>query len=93
MEKYHLSDQYGDLISSVINGDIGLFSSAVRRNYAFLVKNGVYIAVEQMRYIAYRNLFKRVWLAEGKNTKLDLSSFIIALNMKGEHDMDILELV
>jgi hypothetical protein len=58
-----------------------------------LVKLGVYLVLEQVKTIAYRNLFKRLYLL-ANTTRLNLASVLAVLtgDTVGEKDMDLDEL-
>ena len=42
---------------------------------------GVYLILEKLRTIAYRTLFKKVFVIQGKNTRIKLSAFQKALEI------------
>ena len=55
------------------------------------VRIGVYLVLEQVKLIAYRNLFKRLFLLTN-STRLNLNSFEAAFKFLGEYDTDLDEI-
>ncbi|XP_023940759.1 PCI domain-containing protein 2 homolog [Bicyclus anynana] len=85
LEKYDLL-QFLELISTVKNGDLRGIDSVMEKHESFFISAGIYLIVEKLKIIAYRNLFKKVYLEEN-NHQIDIANFQAALQMMGEEDM------
>ena len=59
LQKYDLM-QFADVARAVIQGDLKLLNSAIETHEAFFAKCGVYLIVDKLKIITYRNLFKKV---------------------------------
>jgi hypothetical protein len=78
---------------AVRRGDIRSFDAILQQNQRSFIRIGVYLVLEQAKYIAYRQLFKRVYTITG-NTRLNLTAFEIALRWLGEDvDLDEIECI
>uniref|UniRef100_A0A1I8JN52 Uncharacterized protein n=1 Tax=Macrostomum lignano TaxID=282301 RepID=A0A1I8JN52_9PLAT len=65
-------------------------ATAVRkleRNEQFFISCGIYLILEKLRMITYRNLFKKVFLILG-SFQLDIAAFTAALQFLQEEDAD-----
>lgn len=61
LKKYDLM-QFADVSQAVIEGNLKLLNSAIEAHEIFFAKCGVYLIVDKLKIITYRNLFKRVWV-------------------------------
>ncbi|CAH2243256.1 PCI domain-containing protein 2 homolog [Pararge aegeria] len=86
LEKYDLL-QFLDLISVVKNGDLRGIDRIMEEHESFFISAGIYLIVEKLKIIAYRNLFRKVYLVEN-NHQIDIASFQAALQMMGQEDVD-----
>jgi hypothetical protein len=85
--------QYGELARAVSLGNIKLFEDIMQENQRSLIRLGVYLVLEQVKIIAYRNLFKRVHLLT-YNTRLRLPIFLNIFQALGENmDIDEIECI
>lgn len=87
LEKYDVL-QFYELSCALKEGNILRFDQVIQRHEDFFIKNGIYLIVEKLKIIAYRNLFKKVYLIQ-QTHQLDLDNFLIALKYVGEDDMTI----
>lgn len=67
-----------------------MLNEALLRHEAFFIQSGIYLILEKLKIVTYRNLFKKVFLLGG-TYQLPLTSFVVALRLVGEDDMDIVE--
>lgn len=82
LERYDVL-QFHELACALKEGNVRRFDDVIQKHEAFFIKCGIYLLVEKLKFIAYRNLFKKVYLI--KNThQLDLSNFQSALEFVGE---------
>ena len=85
--------EYYRLGEAVKRGDVMLFQRIMDENQTTFIQHGIYLVLEYVRMIAYRNLFRRIFLFQN-NTKLLLQSFEAALQYLGEDvDCDAVECI
>jgi nuclear mRNA export protein PCID2/THP1 len=78
LEKYNVL-QFHELAAALKEGNVRKFDEVIQRHETFFIESGIYLIVEKMKIIAYRNLFKRVYLIL-QTHQIDLQSFVTALN-------------
>ncbi|XP_055371163.1 PCI domain-containing protein 2 homolog [Condylostylus longicornis] len=89
LKKYDVL-QFYELVSALKLGNVRKFDEVIQTHEIFFIKSGIYLLIEKLKFIVYRNLFKKVYLI--KNTqKLDMQDFQAALQFVGEADMSIEE--
>jgi len=59
LEKYDLM-QFSDVVESVKQGNVMQLNKAIQLHEVFFIKCGIYLLLERLKIITYRNLFKRV---------------------------------
>lgn len=59
LEKYDLL-QFWELVQGVQSGDVRRLNVAMQDHQKFFVHCGIYLLLEKLKVIAYRNLFKKV---------------------------------
>ena len=72
------------LVQAVKVGDLRTFNSELKRHQRALVKKGTFLLLEQSKILVYRNLFKKVFLVNEKQTQVKLQLFERALQCLGE---------
>uniref|UniRef100_A0A1B0B3W3 CSN12-like protein n=1 Tax=Glossina palpalis gambiensis TaxID=67801 RepID=A0A1B0B3W3_9MUSC len=80
--------QFHELSEALKEGNVRKFDDVIQRHEYFFIKCGIYLLVEKLKFIVYRNLFKRVYLIK-QTHQLDLNAFRSALRFVGEKDMTI----
>ena len=87
LKKYNLME-FWDLIEAVKKGNLQNLEMVMCQQEAFLINAGIYLIVEKLKLIAYRNLFKKVYLV--LNTyQIDINSLLCALRTYGHMDIDM----
>lgn len=87
LEKYNLME-FWELMESVKKGDLRSLEGVIEKHETFFIGAGIYLIVEKLKLIAYRNLFKKVYLA--LNTyQIPVLSLLLALQIYGMKDMDM----
>ncbi|KAM3967371.1 PCI domain-containing protein 2 [Aphomia sociella] len=86
LQKYDLL-QFWDLVSAVKNGDLRGIDRVMEEHESFFIQAGIYLMVEKLKITAYRNLFRKVYLAENTH-QIDIASFQAALQLMGQDDVD-----
>jgi hypothetical protein len=85
--------EFVELGNATIRGDIGTFDRLLQQHQASFVRLGVYLVLEQVKMITYRNLFLKVFKLQN-STRLSLQTFVSALEWMGqETDIDEVECV
>lgn len=59
LEEYDVL-QFHELACALKNGNVQKFDEVIQRHESFFIECGIYLIVEKLKTIAYRNLFKRV---------------------------------
>ena len=88
--KYKLQD-LGEILTSIKQGNIELFNRSLELNQNKFIQQGIYIMIENLKLIAYRNLFKRTVKILG-GFQIKLSSFLTALAVAGVKSISLLEI-
>ncbi|KAL6042256.1 PCI domain-containing protein 2 [Balamuthia mandrillaris] len=81
LEKYSL-DHFSELIAAIRRGNLLAFNEALAKHQELFIQKGIYLILEKLKFLTYRNLFKRVFMIRN-NTKLALSDFQTALSWMG----------
>jgi len=99
LTKYDLN-QFNQVVEAVKSGNLPSFNIALKKNYEFFVQKGVYLILERLKLLTYRNLFKRIMkihnsmVAKDLEFKLQLPTCIQLLKSIGiSMDIDELECV
>lgn len=59
LERYDVL-QFHELACALKEGNIAKFDEVIQRHEKFFIEYGIYLIVEKLKTIGYRNLFKRV---------------------------------
>lgn len=86
LQKYELMP-FWDLVLAVKNGDLRGIDKVMEKYESFFISAGIYLIVEKLKIYAYRNLFRKVYIAEN-NHQIDIASFQAALQLMGHDDVD-----
>ncbi|OMJ77649.1 hypothetical protein SteCoe_22735 [Stentor coeruleus] len=87
--KYKLTD-LSEVLTSLKQGNIELFNRTLEANQDKFIKQGIYIMLESLQLLAYRNLFKRTQSIL-KTTHVKLSSFSTVLAVAGVKSISLLD--
>lgn len=87
LEKYDLM-QLWDLVQAVCQGDLKSFDELMEQHEAFFIKCGIYLIVDKLKIIAYRNLFKKAYLVLNTH-QIPLEALQTALVWLGQSDVDL----
>uniref|UniRef100_A0A8B9K619 PCI domain-containing protein 2 n=1 Tax=Astyanax mexicanus TaxID=7994 RepID=A0A8B9K619_ASTMX len=69
-------------------GNLLLLNEALAKHETFFIRCGIFLILEKLKIITYRNLFKKVYLLL-KTHQLPLDAFLVALKMMQCEDVDI----
>jgi len=89
LEKYKLNE-FLPLVNAVKKGDLKGFDAALEENSDFLWKYGIYLILEKLRSIAYRNVFKKICLILDTH-QIPISSFQVCLQYLQKEDIPLEE--
>lgn len=81
---------YGNLATAIKEGNVKQFNNALTVSEPLLIRQGTYFAIEKAESIAIRQLFRKVYLVMGSNTRIPISTFNKSLTLEGL-DVDIEE--
>lgn len=87
LEKYSLME-FWELMEAVRNGDLRNLEKVMEKHETFYIAAGIYLIVEKLKMIAYRNLFKKVYLVLNLH-QIPIQSLLSALQMHGIEDVDM----
>ncbi|KAI5629551.1 PCI domain-containing protein 2 isoform X1 [Silurus asotus] len=87
LKKYDLL-QFADVTKAVSEGNLLLLNEALAKHETFFIRCGIFLILEKLKIITYRNLFKKVYLLL-KTHQLPLDAFLVALKMMQVEDVDI----
>jgi putative ubiquitin-RnfH superfamily antitoxin RatB of RatAB toxin-antitoxin module len=59
LEKYDLT-QFVEVVAAVKQGNILQLNKAIQLHEIFFIKCGIYLLLEKLKIITFRNLFKKV---------------------------------
>lgn len=59
LERYNVL-QFHELACALKDGNVKKFDDVIQKHEIFFIENGIYLIVEKLKIIAYRNLFKKV---------------------------------
>lgn len=90
LRKYDLM-QFAEVVSAVTEGNLRRLDGALSANEEFFIKSGIYLILERLRVITYRNLFKKVYLLL-KTHQIPMDAFLAALKYMQVEDVDLDEL-
>lgn len=84
-------EPFASLVKAVKEGNLRAFDSALEAEKDFFWKYGIYLILEKLRNILYRNIFKKVCLIEGGH-QIPLHLFKAALDFLTGEPNDIEEI-
>uniref|UniRef100_A0A8C2KLX6 PCI domain-containing protein 2 n=1 Tax=Cyprinus carpio TaxID=7962 RepID=A0A8C2KLX6_CYPCA len=87
LKKYDLM-QFADVTKAVSEGNLLLLNEALVKHETFFIRCGIFLILEKLKIITYRNLFKKVYHLL-KTHQLPLDAFLVALKMMKVEDVDI----
>lgn len=87
LEKYSLME-FWELVEAVKRGDLRKLETVMTKHESFFIGAGIYLIVEKLKLLAYRNLFKKVWLAMNTH-QIPVQNLLTALQMYGLEDIDM----
>lgn len=86
LEKYDVI-QFWDLVQAVCQGNLKLFDELMEMHESFFIKCGIYLIVDKLKIVAYRNLFRKVYLILNTH-QIPVESLQCALEYLGQ-DVDL----
>ncbi|KAG8137537.1 hypothetical protein E2320_004771 [Naja naja] len=87
LKKYDLM-QFAEVTKAVSEGNLLLLNEALAKHETFFIRCGIFLILEKLKIITYRNLFKKVYLLL-KTHQLALDAFLVALKFMKVTDVDI----
>ncbi|KAJ8410512.1 hypothetical protein AAFF_G00194160 [Aldrovandia affinis] len=87
LRKYDLL-QFADVTKAVSEGNLLLLNEALAKHETFFIRCGIFLILEKLKIITYRNLFKKVYQLL-KTHQLPLDAFLVSLKMMQVEEVDI----
>ncbi|KAI8878037.1 hypothetical protein K501DRAFT_337023 [Backusella circina FSU 941] len=83
-ERYpSINATYGVIAESTKQGNVKIFNEALRASESNLIRRGTYFAIEKAESIVIRQLFRKVYLIQGSNSRIPIQTFEQALLFQG----------
>ncbi len=86
LRKYDLM-RFQDVVKAVKQGNLLELNDALDRNAKFFIRCGIFLILEKLKIITYRNLFKKVALLM-KTHQIPIDAFLGALKMMKVDEID-----
>ncbi|XP_030757892.1 PCI domain-containing protein 2 [Sitophilus oryzae] len=86
LEKYNVLE-FWDLVQAVCQGNLKWFDEIMEKHEIFFIHCGIYLIVDKLKIVAYRNLFKKVYLILNTH-QIPVESLQTALEFLGQ-DVDL----
>uniref|UniRef100_A0A0N5ANJ2 PCI domain-containing protein 2 homolog n=1 Tax=Syphacia muris TaxID=451379 RepID=A0A0N5ANJ2_9BILA len=86
LKTYQL-EQFSVVVESVKDGNLKRLDEALQENEHFFIECGIFLMLEKLKIITFRNLFKKVANIVGK-IQIPLDAFMIPLHWMGLKDID-----
>lgn len=86
----HDLTKFAPICEAVKKGNVLKFQEELESNEAYFYELGVYLILERLRMVLYRNLFKRVYLILGTH-QIPIEAFLTVLQMQKVEDIDLEE--
>ena len=90
LQKYKLLD-LAEILDSIKQGNVFMFDKSLESNQDKFISQGIYVMIESLKLLAFRNLFKRT-VKIMQSSQVKLSSFSTALAVAGVKNISILEI-
>ena len=89
LARYKLKD-LGEILNCVKQGNIEMFDRSLEANQLKFIHQGIYVMVESLKSLAYRNLFKKT-LKIMQSFQVKVAAFATALAVAGVKGISLLE--
>lgn len=87
LQEYNVQ-QFFDLVQALKQGNVRKLDEVIEKHERFFIDSGIYLIVEKLKIIAYRNLCKRVY-GIVKTHQIEMNHFMAALNFVGIDDISM----
>lgn len=87
LEKYDIA-LFWELIEAVSKGNLKLYDDIKEKHESFFIKSGIYLVVEKLKIIAYRNLFRSIYLILNTH-QIPVEALQKGLEYLGQTDVDL----
>ncbi|XP_071839111.1 PCI domain-containing protein 2-like [Apostichopus japonicus] len=86
LKKYDLM-QFADIAKATSEGNLRLLERTMAEHEGFFIKSGVYLILEKLKTITYRNLIKKVFLMMNSHI-IPIDAIMAALKFMGQEEVD-----
>merc|ERR1712154_681645 len=86
LQKYDLQ-QFSGVMEAVKEGNLCDLNEALEKNEKTFIKWGIFLILEKLKIITYRNLFKKVTLLM-KSHQISVDAYTTALRLMEVEDID-----
>ncbi|GAM25401.1 hypothetical protein SAMD00019534_085760 [Acytostelium subglobosum LB1] len=84
----HGLHQFVGIVKGMKTGDIKQFNECLSSNQNYFIQKGIYLIIEKLKNIVYRNLFKKIYLING-NARVPIGHFVTALKWAENETVDV----
>jgi len=78
-----LDEIFSPFITAIRKGDLKAYDQALEKWESRLLELNLWLSLEKARELCLRGLFRRMWVATGKGTRIPISMFHTALKVSG----------
>ncbi|KAH6914763.1 COP9 signalosome complex subunit 12 [Coprinopsis sp. MPI-PUGE-AT-0042] len=78
-----LANIYTPFIHAIRSGDVKAYDRALETNEQKLLELNLWLTLEKARELSLRSLFRKIWVAVDKNTRMPISMFHAGLKISG----------
>ncbi|KZW04149.1 COP9 signalosome complex subunit 12 [Exidia glandulosa HHB12029] len=86
-----LNELYAPFVDAIRHGRLQDYDLALTEQETRLADLGILLTIEKARDVCLRGLFRRVWSASERSTRIPISSFHAALRISGQEDVPVEE--
>ncbi|XP_045604612.1 PCI domain-containing protein 2 [Procambarus clarkii] len=87
LERFNLPE-FREVVISVRQGNVRLLSETLVKHESFFIGAGIYLILEKLKILAFRNLFKKVFLVTGTH-QIEVTLFLQSLKWMCVEDVDL----
>ncbi|KJA29706.1 hypothetical protein HYPSUDRAFT_31686 [Hypholoma sublateritium FD-334 SS-4] len=84
MRRFPVLDEiFSPFVTAIRKGDLKAYDQALEKWESRLLELSLWLSLEKARELCLRGLFRRMWVATGKGTRIPISMFHTALKVSG----------
>eukprot|EP01133_Synstelium_polycarpum_P015599 gene15599-18533_t len=80
--------QFIGIVEGMKTGDMKQFNQCLTTHQNYFISKGIYLILEKLKNIVYRNLFKKIYLIQNQS-KIPIQNFVTALKWADNDTVDV----